>query len=192
MSVKYSKLWAWGQICISWVNTSWVNVEGSLNCKNYRQSKIIAYPSPTTTHLIACILFRSASSVLFTLTETDSQRKVQRRWSACSYRKLLYTSLTLLPLLPFRSFSAFLFLHFAHISSSCFVGIFLLLLNKQMCKWCKIQIRAVKQMWRVLKGGRCYCSNNNTRLYLRVPHFAIIHYVCICVWCVCVCVCVLQ
>lgn len=37
-------------------------------------SKIIAYPSPTTTHLIACILFRSASSVLFTLKQTQRGR----------------------------------------------------------------------------------------------------------------------
>lgn len=74
-------------------------------------SKIIAYPSPTTTHLIACILFRSASSVLFTLKETDSERKAERRWRACNYRKLLHTSLPL-RLLPLFFLTQPLSLHF--------------------------------------------------------------------------------
>lgn len=95
----------------------------------------MAYPSPTTTHLIACILFRSASSVLFTLTETDSERKVQRRRSACNYRKLLHTSLTPHPLLPLF-LSQSLFLHFCTNLSFRFCCVFSSSQQQNLCKQC--------------------------------------------------------
>ncbi len=95
----------------------------------------MAYPSPTTTHLIACILFRSASSVLFTLTETDSERKVQRRRSACNYRKLLHTSLTPLPLLSLF-LSQSLFLNFYTNLSFRFCCLFSSSKQQNLCKQC--------------------------------------------------------
>lgn len=95
----------------------------------------MAYPSPTTTHLIACILFRSASSVLFALTETDSERKVQRRRSACNYRKWLHTSLTPLPLLPLF-LSQSLFLHCCTHLSFLFCCVWASSKQQNLCKQC--------------------------------------------------------
>lgn len=61
----------------------------------------MAYPSPTTTHLIACILFRCASYLLSALTETHLKRMHATAGSHCTPPSLpLLSALPPLPL-PF-------------------------------------------------------------------------------------------
>lgn len=159
----------------------------------------MAYPSPTTTHLIACILFRSASSVLFTLTETDSERKVQLSMQ-------LQEIVTHLPRSPpftdsFFFLSLSLFLHFCTVlslSSSGFVVFlsFFLLLNSRTCASSKHKKNGTKYCINVMKDVEedavttdesCKkkekgedAVTNNSGLYLKLPlllacWFAVMH-----------------
>lgn len=105
--------------------------------------KIISYPSPTTTHLIACILFRSALPLLLPLTETDSRRKVEKRRWACNYRKLLHTSLLPLPLLPLF-LSQFPLFHFFTLSPLFFQLLFVFFFSSKLQKWSQLYANAKK------------------------------------------------
>lgn len=144
------------------------------------KKKVMAYPSPTTTHLIACILFRSASLVLLTLTETlwkqvsEAQSSVRRQEAAAH---LPHSPPFTLPLF-FIPQSLFLIL--CTIFSFCLYCVNLKKKSFQTTDLgVKVSIKVMNEVERRctvarqkgsemsmedFKRGRC--ANNNTELYL--------------------------
>lgn len=132
-------------------------------------SKIIAYPSPTTTHLIACILFRSASSVLFTLKQTQRGRLRDAEEHAT-------TGNCCTPPSPF--FCCFFFfltqplsLHFC--THRLLPVLFFFSFKQQTLSWKDTNTNKTpikKLMWRVLKSSLC-CKREEAVKWLQRGRF---------------------